>query len=191
MSRSRIPPEIERDRFDLLIIGAGINGVAIARDAAMRGLRTIVVDKDDIGSGTTSTSTRLIHGGLRYLEHREFRLVRESLRERELLLRNAPHLVKPLPLTLPIYEGAKRGPALIRLGMVLYDMLSYDKSTPRHRMLSRDEAVAEQPALDSERLRGAAIFYDAQATFPERLAVETAISARDHGAVVLTYVEAV
>src|SRR5438309_9968939 len=88
--------------FDLVIIGAGINGAGVARDAAMRGLKVLLLDKGDIASGTTSWSTRLIHGGLRYLEHGEIGLVRESLREREHLLHIAPHLVKPLPLVIPI-----------------------------------------------------------------------------------------
>lgn len=94
---------------DVVIIGAGINGAGIARDAAMRGLKVLLVDKGDLGAGTTSASTRLIHGGLRYLEHFEFGLVRESLREREILLRIAPHLVRPLPITIPIYKQGKRG----------------------------------------------------------------------------------
>ena len=87
--------------FDVAIIGAGINGAGIARDAAMRGLKVLLIDKSDVGRGTTSASTRLIHGGLRYLEHFDFGLVRESLRERETLLKIAPHLVKPLPMTIP------------------------------------------------------------------------------------------
>src|SRR6476661_10420836 len=91
--------------LDLIVIGAGINGAGVARDAAMRGLKVCVLDKADIGSGTSSASTRLIHGGLRYLEHGEFGLVRESLRERETLLKIAPHLVQPLPLLIPIYSG--------------------------------------------------------------------------------------
>ncbi len=146
-----------------------------------------VLDKGDIASGTTSWSTRLIHGGLRYLEHREFRLVRESLRERERLLRNAPHLVEPLPLVLPIYKGAKRGKSLIRAGMLLYDLLSYDKSLPRHRMLSPRDALEMAPALDPHGLKGAALYYDAQASFAERLAVENALSAATHGAAIATY----
>jgi glycerol-3-phosphate dehydrogenase len=174
-------------RFDLIVIGAGINGVAIARDAAMRGLRVLVVDKHDIASGTTSWSTRLIHGGLRYLEHREFGLVRESLRERERLLRNAPHLVAPLPLILPLYEESKRGPALIRIGMGLYDALSFDKSLPRHKMLSRAETLRRIPGLDPDGLKAGARYYDAQVTFPERLAVEITRSAKQHGARVETY----
>src|SRR5215211_5183362 len=99
--------------FDVIVIGAGINGAGIARDAAMRGLKVLLVDKSDAGSGTSSASTRLIHGGLRYLEHFEFGLVRESLRERETLLHIAPHLVHPLSFLLPIYEEHKRRPALI------------------------------------------------------------------------------
>src|ERR1051325_1590763 len=95
----RIPPDISSSRFDAVIIGAGINGCGIARDAALRGLRVLLLDKADVGGGTTAWSTRLIHGGLRYLEHGEVGLVRESLREREALLgRIAPHLVRPLPL---------------------------------------------------------------------------------------------
>jgi glycerol-3-phosphate dehydrogenase len=186
----RIADDIERQRFDVLVIGAGINGVAIARDAAMRGLRVLVIDKGDIGSGTTSWSTRLIHGGLRYLEHAEVGLVRESLRERERLLQNAPHLVKPMPMIIPIYAGSKRGTPTIRAGMLLYDVLSFDKSLDRHQMLSRKSTLHDVPALRSDGLRGAARFFDAQATFAERLAVENAISARDHGAMIVTYARA-
>jgi glycerol-3-phosphate dehydrogenase len=183
----RPPADLERERFDLVVIGAGVNGAGIARDAAMRGLKTLLLDKGDIASGTSSWSSRLIHGGLRYLEHGELRLVRESLRERERLLRNASHLVKPIPMVVPIYEGNRRRPAVIRAGMTLYDVLSFDKSLPRHRMWSQRNALREVPGLRAEGLLGAALYYDAQATFAERLAVENAISARQHGAVVLTY----
>lgn len=182
-----IPTDLESTRFDVILVGAGINGAGMARDAAMRGLRVLLLDKGDIAGGTTSWSTRLIHGGLRYLEHAEVGLVRESLRERERLLRNAPHLVQPLPLLLPIYRGGQRGPWLIRAGMVLYDVLSFDKSLDRHHMLDRAETLRRAPGLDGDGLRGGALYYDAQVTFPERLAVENVISARDHGATVLTY----
>src|SRR5215216_5408564 len=183
----QLPSEIEQERFDLILIGAGINGAGMARDAAVRGLRTLVVDKGDIAGGTTSASTRLIHGGLRYLQHREFGLVRESLRERERLLRNAPHLVQPMPTLFPIYEGASRGRRVIRTGMVLYDGLSYDKSLDRHHMLSREQALEHAPGLEPDGLRAGALFFDAQASFAERLAVENAVSAREHGAVIATY----
>lgn len=176
-------------RYDLIIIGAGINGAAIARDAATRGLSVLVLEKHDIASGTTSWATRLIHGGLRYLEYYEFSLVRESLRERERLLRNAPHLVAPLPLILPIYDGAKRGPNLIRIGMTLYDILSWDKSLDRHSMLDRRETLRRLPGLLDEGLEAGARYYDAQVTFPERLTVELMHSAIQHGARLRTYTE--
>lgn len=178
--------DLESTRFDLIVIGAGINGAAIARDAAMRGMSVCVLEKDDLSSGTSAWSSRLIHGGLRYLEHREFGLVRESLRERERLLQNAPHLVSPLPMVVPIYDGAKRGPLLIRAGMILYDLLSYDKSLPLHRMLAPDKATARVPALSSQDLEAAAVYYDAQATFAERLVVENVASAAAHGAQIVT-----
>ncbi len=173
--------------FDLIIIGAGINGAGVARDAAMRGLKVLLLDKGDVGGGTSSVSTRLIHGGLRYLEFGELGLVRESLRERETLLRIAPHLVRPLPFLLPIYEHARRGPLLLRLGMIAYDLLSLGKSLPHHQMLSTKEALASAPGLKQEGLRGAALYYDAQVEFAERLVVENVLSAIEHGAQVTTY----
>ncbi|HVL24410.1 MAG TPA: glycerol-3-phosphate dehydrogenase/oxidase, partial [Thermomicrobiales bacterium] len=173
--------------FDVIVIGAGINGAGIARDAALRGLKALLLDKEDMSGGTTATSSRLIHGGLRYLEHYEVALVRESLRERERLLAVAPHLVKPLPLTLPIYAGHKRGPLLIRLGMIAYDVLSYDKSLPRHTMYAHDAALKHEPGLARDGLRAAARYYDAQVTFPERLVVENVLDALAHGADVHTY----
>src|ERR1044071_5954845 len=114
----RNPPDIENQTFDVIVIGAGINGTGIARDAAMRGLKVLLMDKGDLASGTTSWSTRLIHGGLRYLEHGELGLVRASLRERETLFHIAFHLVSPLPILIPIYEGQKRGPRTIRAGLI-------------------------------------------------------------------------
>ncbi|MBS1870235.1 MAG: glycerol-3-phosphate dehydrogenase/oxidase [Actinobacteria bacterium] len=185
--RAPLPPRTFERPFDLIVVGAGINGAGIARDATLRGLSVLLVDKGDVGAGTTSRSTRLVHGGLRYLEHFEVPLVRESLRERETLLHIAPHLVHPLSFLLPIYEEHKRRPALIRMGMMAYDALSLDKSMERHRMLSRDEALRREPGLRAEGLRGAAAYYDAQAAYPERLALENALDARRLGAVVLPY----
>ncbi len=185
--RAPLPQRTFERPFDLIVIGAGINGAGIARDATLRGLSVLLVDKGDVGAGTTSRSTRLVHGGLRYLEHFEVPLVRESLRERETLLHIAPHLVHPLSFLLPVYEEHKRRPALIRMGMMAYDALSLDKSLERHRMLSRDEALRREPGLRSEGLRAAAAYYDAQAEYPERLALENALDARRLGAVVLPY----
>jgi glycerol-3-phosphate dehydrogenase len=185
--RSDTLARVESATFDVIVIGAGINGTGIARDAAMRGLRVLLLDKGDICEGTTAWSTRLIHGGLRYLEHFEFPLVRESLRERELLLKNAPHLVKPLEFLVPIYAGSRRGPRMMRLGMLAYDLLSYDKSMPLHEMLNAEQTIRRVPGINREALRGAAVYFDGQVEFPERISVENALSAADHGAVVLTY----
>jgi glycerol-3-phosphate dehydrogenase len=173
--------------FDVVIIGGGINGAGIARDAAMRGLRVCLVEQADLGGATSRWSSRLIHGGLRYLEHLEIGLVRESLAERETLLATAPHLVRPLPMLIPIYRGARRNPQTIRAGMWMYDLLSSGKSLPRHRMLSSAETHARLPELASANLLGAASYADAQVTFPERLVLENALAARRAGAVVRTW----
>jgi glycerol-3-phosphate dehydrogenase len=180
--------DISGTTFDVVVVGAGVNGCGVARDASMRGLRVLLLDKGDIAAGTTAASTRLIHGGLRYLEHGEVGLVRESLRERETLLRKvAPHLVRPLPMLVPIYAGRRRGRLTIRAGMLTYDLLSSSKTLPRYRMLDAAEALRHAPGLEPESLRGAALFYDAQVEYAERLAVENALDARASGATVLTY----
>ena len=128
------------DSFDLLVVGGGINGAAIARDAAGRGLKVLLVEKDDLASHTSSASSKLAHGGLRYLERREFRLVRESLAEREALLRNAPHIVRPLRFVLPQAPGM-RPFWLIRLGLLLYDGLALRGSLGRSRRVGRSDPV--------------------------------------------------
>lgn len=173
--------------YDLVIVGGGINGAGIARDAALRGLSVILLDQYDFGSGTSSWSSRLVHGGLRYLEYGELSLVYESLHERACLQKIASHLVKRIRLTIPIYDHNRRGPLLIRLGMIAYDLLSIGKTLPRHRMLNRDELLAELPGLNATGLRGGAQYYDAQVTFAERLVMENIISAADAGAVVRNY----
>src|SRR5215217_5298966 len=148
---------VRASRYNVVIIGAGINGAGIARDASTRGLKVLLIEKGEIGAGTTSASTRLIHGGLRYLEHFEFGLVYESLRERETLLRIAPELVRPLAITIPIYKQSKRGRLTIRAGMILYDLLSWGKSLPRHRMFSRAETLERWPGLTPDGLVGSAL----------------------------------
>jgi len=189
MNRESLLEHVGDRPFDLIVVGAGINGAGIARDAAMRGLRVLMLDKGDISSGTTQWATRLIHGGLRYLEHYEVPLVRESLRDREILLHIAPHLVKPLKFVVPIYDRSSRGPGMIRLGMIGYDVLSFDKSVPNHKMLSREEALSEYPGLNPDGLKAAATYYDGQVEYAERIAVENAVSAVQNGATVITYAE--
>jgi glycerol-3-phosphate dehydrogenase len=183
-------PGINESQFDVVVIGAGINGAGIARDAAMRGLKVLLVDKGDLSSGTTSWSTRLIHGGLRYLEFGEIFLVRESLRERERLLLLAPHLVKALPLIIPIYKENRRGYLTIKAGLTFYDLLSMDKSLGSHSMMSSERLLERLPALNSSGLQGGAIYYDAQVEYAERLVVENILSAIEHGAVIRTYTSA-
>ena len=175
------------DYFDVIVVGGGINGSAIARDAAMRGFSVLLVEKDDISSATSAWSSRMIHGGLKYLENCEFGLVRESLREREWLLRAAPHLVSPLPFMMPFLRRNRRGDLLLRAGMLAYDVLSFDKSLPHHRLCSQGAALRAAPGLDRSQLQGAALFYDAQAAYAERLSVENVLSALEHGARVLTH----
>lgn len=175
------------DVYDLVVIGAGINGAGIARDAAARGLRVALIEKEDIGSGTSSWSGRLIHGGLRYLEQGDVALVRESLRERELLFRLAPHLVKPVPLMMPFYKHNSRSSLMIRLGLITYDTLSFDKSTRNHRVLTLKQTLDRFPQINADGLSGSAIFMDGQVTWSERLCVEVALAAHADGAHIYTH----
>jgi glycerol-3-phosphate dehydrogenase len=164
------------DRFDILVVGGGINGAAIARDAAMRGARVLLVEKDDLAAHTSSASSKLIHGGLRYLENYEFRLVRESLSERETLLRTAPHIVRPLRFVLP-HCPALRPHWMIRAGLFLYDLFSIRGSLPRSRRVGRSD-----PALEPLRARRRVLSYwDAWAD-DSRLTVLNAVAAAEHGA---------
>jgi glycerol-3-phosphate dehydrogenase len=172
---------------DLIVVGAGINGAAIAREASLRGLRSLLVDQGDVAAGVTSASTRLIHGGLRYLEHAELSLVRQSLAERERLLRLAPHLVTPLRLYLPVYAQGRRRLWQIRLGLFLYERLFRSQLLPRHAMLSAEETRRRLPGLRAVGLGGAATYFDAQVAFPERLVVENVRDAVRHGAELATY----
>lgn len=179
-----------RQTFDVIVIGGGSNGTAVARDAAMRGLKVALLEKEDFGYGTVSRSTRLIHGGLRYLELFEFGLVRESLREREILLRTAPHLVRPLAFFTPVYRHSPVGVLKLRLGMWLYDMLSWDKSMARHQFLRPAAATGAEPLLNDHDLLGAFVYYDGHVSMPERLCLEAAQQAAARGALVLNYAKA-
>ena len=175
---------------DLLVIGGGIVGAGIARDAALRGLSVALVEQNDLASGTSSRPTRLIHGGLRYLELFDFGLVRSDMRERETLLRIAPHLVFPLAFLMPLYRRSPFYRLKLRFGMFLYDLLSLDKSLPKRKRLGRAEALAAEPNLDPDGLGGAWRFYDAQVPFVERLVVENAVDAAAHGALILNHARA-
>ena len=169
-------------QFDLVVIGAGINGLGIARDAAERGLKVALLDQEDFCAGVSAWSGRLVHGGLRYLEHGDVLLVRESLRERELLFKVAPHLVKPVRLIMPFYSRNTRPSWLIRMGMLAYDMLSLDKSVKSHRILSKKAVKARFSGMAEAGLSGAALFTDGQVEYAERLCTELAVAAAAAGA---------
>jgi glycerol-3-phosphate dehydrogenase len=168
--------------FDLAVIGGGINGTGIARDAAGRGFRVVLIEQNDLASGTSSASSKLIHGGLRYLEHYEFRLVREALREREVLLRSAPHLIRPLRFVLPINE-ARRSALLLRIGLFIYDWIGWRKILPGTREVDLVTDEAGQPL--KSRFHHAFEYSDCFAD-DARLVVLNAVDAAERGAVIRT-----
>lgn len=177
---------LRTESFDVAIIGGGITGAGIARDAALRGLRVALLEARDFASGTSSRSSRLIHGGVRYLEHGHLRLVFESSRERRVLLRIAPHLVRPLAFTWPVYRAARVSRTRLSLGLGLYDVLSMFRNVARHERLSRDEVLLNEPDLQAEDLLGGARYFDA-ATDDARLTLANVIAAVESGAAVLNY----
>ena len=187
MERAEAVRRLGGTGVDALVVGGGIVGTGIARDLALRGVKVALVEQNDLASGTSSRPTRLVHGGLRYLEIYDFGLVREDLREREILLRVAPHLVFPLPFLLPQYGRSGLYRAKLRAGMQLYDLLSFDKSLPSRRWLPREEVLAEEPGINGEGLQGAWRYFDAQVPLVERLVVENALDAAAHGAMVLNH----
>lgn len=199
-------------RSTVVIIGAGINGISAFRDLAMQGVDVLLVERNDFASGATAASSHMIHGGIRYLENGEFRLVKESVQERNGLLKVAPHYVKPLETTIPIYstfsgiltaplrflthkqgKPQERGAFLIKIGLTLYDTFSRDGGTvPRHRFLGRKKSLAQLPKLD-QNIKYTATYYDASVHDPERLALDVLRDgeAAHAGARALNYVEAV
>ncbi len=183
--------EVAKQKFDVIVVGGGINGSGVAREAALHGYRTLLVERHDFGAGTTSRATRLIHGGLRYLEHGEFGLVYESLAEREALVRDEPHLVRPLKMLVPVYHGDARPGWKVRIGLILYDLFSFRKSLPRHRAMPPRALDAYEPGLSRDGLTAAFTMYDAQVEFPERLVAESVRDFCDAGGVAINHVAAV
>jgi glycerol-3-phosphate dehydrogenase len=186
------------ETFDLLIIGGGVTGACVARDAAMRGIKVALVEKSDFANATSAHNSKLVHGGLRYLRNFELGLVRESLKERRIWQRIAPHLVHPLPFLVPMYDAGFKGRATLAAGLTLYDLLSYDKGwlddpaqrLPNHSWLNKAKALAAEPVLDGKGFEGAFQYYDAQMYAPERLALECLIDADAKGAAIANYAEA-
>lgn len=180
---------LTREQFDLLIIGGGITGAAISRDAAMRGMKTALIEKGDFAAGTSSKSSKMIHGGLRYLKQMDIDLVKESLAEREKLLKLAPHLVQSVPFLIPTFTGLIERIEM-RMGLIGYDLLKRDSSIGRHRHLSIEEVRQAEPLLHSEKLSGGFIYYDCLVN-DARLTLATIKSSHEHGAVAANYVRAI
>lgn len=202
----------EAGRTTVLVIGGGINGISTFRDLALQGVDVLLVERGDFASGASAASSHMIHGGIRYLENGEFRLVRESVQERNGLLKIAPHYVKPLQTTIPIYstfsgilaaplrflthksgKPQERGAFLIKVGLTIYDTFSRDGGmVPRHRFLGRKRSLAELPSLDPD-IKYTATYYDASMHDPERLALDVLQDGRaaHPGAHALNYVEAI
>ncbi|HET9532291.1 MAG TPA: glycerol-3-phosphate dehydrogenase [Blastocatellia bacterium] len=193
-SRAASFDRFESETFDLAVIGGGITGAGIALDAASRHLSVALVEKRDFASGTSSRSSKLIHGGLRYLEQMDFGLVREALVERATLTRIAPHLSIPLGFLVPVYESGKRSPLgsnrlKLKIGLSLYDLLAGRRNIERHRWLAREQALEMAPALDAEGLRGCFLYYDCL-TDDARLVIEVIKAAALRKAAVANYAEA-
>lgn len=184
--RDRARSRFRTESFDVVIIGGGITGAGIARDASLRGLRVALLEAEDFASGTSSRSSRLIHGGVRYLEHGHLRLVFESSRERRTLLRIAPHLVRPLAFTWPVYAGARVSRARLALGLGVYDLLSLFRNVSRHERLTSHQLVEQEPQLRRDGLLGGARYYDAS-TDDARLTLANVIAAAEGGAAVLNH----
>ncbi len=189
MNRAEAIRRLQAETFDVLVIGGGITGAAAARDAASRGLRTALVEARDFAEGTSSRSSRLVHGGLRYLEQFELDLVFEASRERRILLSIAPHMVRPLEFLFPLYEHGRVGRMTMTAGMWLYDALSLFRNIERHQMLNEKEVRWQEPMLAAEGLLGGARYFDAQVD-DARLVLATVVSAARQGAAVANRVEA-
>jgi glycerol-3-phosphate dehydrogenase len=180
---------LEDAEYDVVIVGGGMAGAGVARDLALRGVSAALIEKGDFASATTSQSSKLIHGGLRYLELFDFSLVRESLRERETLRRLSPHLVRPLPFLVPVYRESSRSLIKVRIGLKLYDWLAPGRDRERYRVLPAVDALSLEPALRASDLRGAGYYFDDLLVFPERLCLENVLAACRMGARAFNYAQ--
>ena len=190
---------VRRPELDVLVVGGGINGIGTFRDLALQGVRVLLVEQHDFCSRTSAASSHMIHGGIRYLENGEFRLVREAVQERNRLIRSAPHLVRPLPTSIPIFKfwsglwnaplkflglldrPAERGAVVIRLGLWLYDNYTgKDRTVPRHQFLNRKQGLLHFPQLNPG-VKYLATYYDGAMHSPERLAIEVLLDGLEAG----------
>ncbi|MFO7842192.1 MAG: glycerol-3-phosphate dehydrogenase/oxidase [Bacteroidales bacterium] len=191
----RIFNQSNETHYDIIIIGGGITGASVAYEAASRGLKTALFEKGDFGEATSAATSKLIHGGLRYLKNMEFGLVRESLTERRILENIAPNLVYPLPFMIPTYSNLKNNKQILFIGMLLYDILSFDKAftwdkskkLPFHRTIGAKKTRNLEPCIKDDKLTGSSIYYDCQNINPERLTLEILKSAMHYGAQAANY----
>ena len=189
--------KLSQETFDVVVIGGGIYGASVARDAALRGLRVGLVEQNDFGSGTSSNSHKIIHGGLRYLQHADLKRMRESIRERSTLIRIAPHLVHPMPFLIPTYRSWSKGKFLMSIALKLNDLIGFDRNDglsdekhfPKGRVISKSECLQLCPSLDPEGLTGGALFYDGQVSNPDRFILSTLFSASEAGACLINYAQ--
>ncbi len=188
-TRKQALERFTRERFDVLVVGGGITGAAVARDCVSRGLSVALLERRDFSYGTSSRSSKLIHGGLRYLENFEFGLVFEALAERSLLLKTTPTMVRPLPFYFPVYEGDRTGRAVLGMGMWLYDLLALFRSPGYHKSLSKERMLEDLPGLRGEGLKGGFRYYDAS-MWDDVLGIEILRDAARFGAACANYVEA-
>ncbi len=190
---------IENPEVDVLVVGAGINGAGTFRDLALNGVNVLLIDRGDFCSGASATSSHMAHGGIRYLENGEFRLVREAVAERNRMIENAPHMVQPLPTVIPIFKifsgllnaplkfvnlldrPSERGALVIKIGLIFYDSFTRkQKTVPRHKFYGREKALSEYPYLN-EKIKYAALYFDGQLLSPERMTVEIVLDGEDEG----------
>ncbi len=192
---NRFIEDTKDKKFDIIVVGGGITGAAVAYAASSRGLKVALLEKNDFGGATSAATSKLIHGGLRYLANMEFGLVRESLKERKILGNIAPNFVYPIPFMLPNYRKWRGGMWMIMTGMFLYDLLSFDKKDTwdkskelaNHETIRRNKTLRLEPNVLKKKLSGATIFYDYQSIFPERLTLAFIKSAIEYGAKVSNY----
>ena len=187
-NRTRYIQQLQNENFDLLVIGGGITGAGIALDAITRGLKVCLVEKSDFASGTSSRSTKLIHGGLRYLKQFEFGIVREVGQERAILHKNAPHIVLPERMLLPIVKGGSLGKHSTSLGLYVYDRLAGVEKQERRNMLSKEKTLETEPLLNPDILKGGGMYVEYRSD-DARLTIEVMKSAVERGALCVNYVE--
>lgn len=179
---------LKSGKFDILVIGGGINGCAIARDAALRGAKVALIEKNDFAAGASGKTTKLIHGGIRYLEQFNFKLVYEALHERQVLLSTAPQLVRPLEFIIPVYKNAPRSLLKIKTGVTIYDLMAGKNNLRCHRSLKKNELISLERNIDPVNLKGGVIYCDAQMD-DVRLCLDNAISAYGAGCCTANKVE--